>query len=87
MVYSLGGICPDPPNPIDGNCGIVLTPPQFDSVEAGGVATYSCPSGCVLNTTITTRTCDMVNMTFGEWSGDTPACNSKFFDMNTHTAL
>ena len=77
MVYPIGGICPAPPNPIDGTCGMVLMPPDFNSVNAGAEAIYSCPTGCVLNTTMNTLICEMVNMTFGEWFGDTPACNRK----------
>ena len=75
---TLGGICPAPPNPIDGDCGMVIQPPDFRSIEAGAVAIYGCPIGCVLNTTMIERTCDLVNMIFGEWSGVTPTCNRKF---------
>lgn len=50
------------------------------SLEAGAMATYNCPTGCVLRPSDRSQlTCQEVNITYGIWSPeDPPACDGKF---------
>ena len=50
------------------------------SLEEGGIATYVCPTGCVLRPNGGfDLTCEEVNVTYGIWSpADPPACDGEF---------
>ena len=80
-----GGICPQPPTPVSDECldEDNISVPIFMSLEADAVAEYSCPVGCFLNpSNPTSRTCILITLTEGFWSGETPSCTGE----DTHTA-